>query len=470
MNILIVGAGVVGSNLARQLSLEHQNISLVDADASRLDAINQRIDCLTVLGDGATPSVLERAGIAHADMVIAVSDSDSVNLVICALAERYGVKRKIARVRNPEYRDFVSRPVRNKSTRVRPVDKKVAGPLGEIVDTIINPDLIIVSALQQFIDSPGATEVADFGDGAIHMRRFPITGQSPLAGLTMKELGKYTSVEPFLVVAIQRGTQTIIPRGDDRIEPGDDIVMVMPDGVQPMVLPLVGSTINDVQKVIIDGTTPVALELARRLEEMGVGQIWLIEGDQQRAHEAADQLGRARVVVGRSTDPALHAELGTDVADYFVALGENDEHSLLGALLARKLGARRTAILVREVEYIDILQSIGIDIAVNSRLLTTSAILRYIRRGSILSVARFLNDQAEAIELLVDEKARISGKPLMEIGLEKNIIIGAVQRDDDVFLPNGQTVILPGDHVTVFTLADKVGRVEKLFDKRGLFG
>ena len=469
MNILIVGAGVVGSNLARQLSLEHQNIALVDSDAARLDAINQRIDCLTVQGDGTTPSVLERANIAHTDMVIAVSDSDSVNLVICALAERYGVKRKVARVRNAEYRDFVSRGSK-KTTRLRAVDKDGSGPLGQMVDTIINPDLIIVSALQQFIDSPGATEVADFGDGAIHMRRFPITSASPLAGLSMKELTRYTSVEPFLVVAIQRGDKTIIPRGDDRIEVGDDIVMVMPDGVQAMVLPLVGTSITEVEKVIIDGTTTVALELARRLEGMGVSQIWLIEGDEQRAHEAADKVGRARVIVGRSTDPAIHAELGTDTADYFVALGENDEHSLLGALLARKLGARRTAILVREVEYIDILQSIGIDIAVNSRLLTTSAILRYIRRGGILSVARFLNDQAEAIELLVEEKARISGKPLMEIGLEQNIIIGAVQRGDQVFLPNGKTIIQPGDHVTVFTRADKVSRVEKLFDKRGLFG
>lgn len=459
MNILIVGAGVVGSNLARQLSLEGQNIALVDPDEARLEDVANKIDCLTVVGDGASPQVLVRANIESADMVIAVTDNDSVNIVICMLADRYGVKHKIARVRNQEYQNL------NVGWR------DTSGTIHRVVDNIINPDIIIATALEQFINSPGATEVADFVHGEVQMRKFNIPTGAPLAGMKVMDLRKYTAVEPFLVVAIARGETTIVPGGEDLIAVGDEVVIVMPDGVQPFLLPLVGRGIVEVNKVIISGTTPAAIELAKRLESR-VAQVMLIEENRSRAEAADAQLGRSRVFVGKSTDrELLKHELGVDTADFFVAMDEDDEHNLLGALLAKNCGAKRVAMLVREVEYLNILSQIGVDIAVNARLLTMGAILRFVRRGRIVSLAKFHGDAAEAIEMEVEKGARITGKPLKDLGIPKGAIIGAVQRPDEgVFLPNGNTVIREGDHVIVFTLTNTVSRVERLFAQRGLFG
>ena len=473
MNIVIVGAGVVGANLAQQLALEAQDISLVDNDQARLEDISGKVDCRTIIGNGETPSVLRKAGIEHADMVIAVTSEDATNIIVCVLAERYGVTHKIARVRNPEYADdgeisALKLPETREDSETKALLRQRSALTG-LVDAIINPDEIIVNALQQFVNSPGATEVADFAEGRVQMRKFVVREGTALSGLQMMDLATYTQAEPFLVVAIDRGDETIVPTGTDRILPGDEVTIVMPEGVLPFVLGLIGHTIDEVNKVVITGAGPNAISLANMLEP-SVEQVILIEETEEASDEAHERTGSSIVIFGNSTDEDIQQEIGMETADYFIALTDNDEHNLLSCLLAKKNGAKRVAMLVQEVQYMRVLGQIGIDIAVNSRLLTMGAILRYVRRGRILAVAKFHGERAEAIEMIAEPKARIVGKPLKDITMPRGAIIGAVQRGDVVNLPTGNYVIEPGDRVIVFTLNKAIHEVEHLFAKRGLFG
>jgi len=417
--------------------------------------------------------VLRRAGIETADMVIAVTSIDTTNIVVCVLAERYGVKYKVARVRNREYRDLAElRNLRLPDAERESQAKAIAaGPsaLTGLVDMIINPEDIIIDNLRQFIFSPGAIEVADFASGEIQLRKFPVREGTPIAGKKIKELAVYTQAEPFLLVAIDRGDETIVPSGDDEVRPGDLVTIIMPDGVLPFVLQLVGHTIDETKKVVIAGSSGISIQLAQALEE-DIGDIRFIGENRELCDRATEVLRRTTVLNGKTTDDDIQAEAGMEAADYFIAMTDSDEHNLLSCLLARRNGAKRVAMLVHEVNYLRVLEQIGIDIAINSRLLTMGAILRYVRRGKILSIAKFHGDRAEAIEMEVEEHARICGKPLSEIRIPRGAILGAVQRGEEILLPSGQTRIQPGDKVIVFTLTSAVPKVEHLFARRGLLG
>ena len=346
MHIVIVGSGVVGSNLAKYLAQESQNIALVDANREQLEAAGESIDCLTVHGDGARPSVLRKAGIEHADMVIAVTSNDTANIVICLLAERFGVKHKVARVRNPEYRDLDE--IRDLRLPESGPDTQLVGPrtaLSGIVDTIVNPDEIIVRSLEQYISSPGSTEVADFADGEVQLRKFMIRAGSPLCGKRIHELSTFTQQEAFLVVAIDRGEDTIVPTGTDEIREGDCVTIVMPDGVQPFVLPLVGHTLDEVSKVVIAGANSASLDLAERLRAE-VDEVLIIEEDEETSEVSADLVSKARVFHGNTTDEGIHREVGMSTCDYFVAMTPSDEHNLLSCLLAKRNGASLVAMVV----------------------------------------------------------------------------------------------------------------------------
>jgi trk system potassium uptake protein TrkA len=457
MDILIVGAGLVGSNLGRQLADEGHDITVVDVSPELLADLQGSTDCMVIEGDGACPSVLERANIAGADMVVAVTNNDSVNIIICMLAGRYGVQRRIARVRNREYVNLDKR-------------RGVNDAVGQLADTFINPDDIIAHAFEQYVDSPGALEVADFADGAVQLRRFAVTEDSAIAGMHIHALGRLRDQEPFLAVALDRGEETIIPTGSDEIRAGDEVTFIMPDGVQPFILPLVGRQMVEVNKVVIAGTTPAAIEVARRLESK-IEQVWLIEPDQAKAEAVAADREKARVVVARPTElDKVGSEIGIDRADFFLAMTPSDELNMLSSLLAKRHGAHRTAAVVNEVNYLSILKAIGIDIVVNARLLMMSAILRFIRGKDAVSVAKLQGAGAEALEMRVNDKDRIVGKALKDIRMPRGAIIGAIKRGEDAMIPDGNTTIEVDDRVILFVLPSALERVQRLFERRGLLG
>lgn len=451
MNILIVGAGVVGSNLAEELSLAGHNVAVVDRDPALVRKLSERMDVLAVCGNAGQPSVLRKAGIDDAEMVIAVTNIDEVNLVICMLARTFGVKHKIARIRNEEY----------------------AGPYGTLepaelgIDSIINPESLITSTLLKILEIPGSNDVAVFGDGQVLLVSFDIAEDAPLAGRRLAELREASKMDSFLVVAIFRGESPLIPKGDDEILAGDDIAVLVNADTLPLVLPLVQRHAEPADRVVIYGANMIGQSLAQSLEQR-IARVVLIEPTAERAQAAAMQLKGVLVLEGAATEPEILSEADVAHADWFMALSDDDESNLLSALMARRHGAKQVAVLSQEPDYLPVLRSIGMDVVVNPRLVTVGEILRYIRKGPVHTVTRLRESEAEVMELEAMGGSKVVTKPLKHLAFPVGSIVGAVVRQGEVFIPDGNFQIQQGDSVVVFAMPEAIKKIEKLFSKQGL--
>ena len=451
MRILIVGAGVVGSNLAEELSNSGHDVSIVDSQPALVRQISDRMDVMAIQGNGAQPSVLRRAGIDDSEMVIAVTDVDEVNLVICMLASRFGVKHKIARLRNDEY--------------YGPDAALVPAELG--IDTVINPEWLITSSLRRILAIPGSTDVASFADGRVFLVTFDVGQGAPLAGKRLSELNQVTSEHNFLIVAIFRDEMPLVPRGDDTIRCGDHIVVVTLADRAPALAPLVQAKVMPTERVVIYGATLIGIRLAKALQS-SLERVVLIEPDADLAEQAASELEETLVLHGHATDPEVLSEADTVHADYFLSLSRDDESNLLAALMARRLKARQVAVLAQEPHYVPVLNNIGLDVVLNPRLVTVGEILRYIRRGHVHTVTRLRDSEAEVLELEAGAGSAITQRKLQEIDFPPGAIVGAVMRDGRMLIPDGSCQIAEGETVLIFALPDAIGRIEKLFAQSGL--
>jgi len=454
MNVLIIGAGSVGANLAQQLSREKHHISVVDSSAARVRHLNERLDVLAVPGNATSPSVLEKALIRDAEMVVAVTDTDEVNMMTCLLASHYGVKWKIARVRNQEIASGTS----------------VLGPKELGVDFMINPDLATVDSMARIIQTPGALEVADFGDGAAMLLGFDVPENAPIAGKQIAEI-RNTIDEFPLVVAIARGEEVLIPKGSDTIQANDDIYIVIERDTLPFFLPCVNRRADEVEKVIIYGATRTSEAFTRRLQELKIN-VTLIEPDEEKANSVAAAVPGALVLRGNAIDSAILQEARVNRADFFVALSEDDSSNLMAALLARKLGAKKLMVMTSEPDYVPILESIDIDAVINPRIVTFNEILRFIRAGIVESVVRIRDGKAEGVQLMAAKGLKIVGQQLRKVSnwLPRDTIVGAIIRSGQMLIPDGDSVIEQGDSVVVFGLPKAIPAVEKLFAKKRLLG
>lgn len=451
MRILIVGAGVVGSNLAEELSDTGHAVSIVDHRPAVIRQLKERADVLAVRGNGTQPSVLRAAGIAEAEMVIAVTDVDEVNLAICMMADKLGVQTKIARLRNDEY--------------VGPEALLVPSELG--VDTVINPESIATNNLRRILSIPGSREAASFAEGQVLLVTFDVEEGAEVAGKRLAGLRTLTASRAFLVVAVFRGETAIVPRGDDEIRAGDHIAVLSRADTLHEILPLVQPVVRTTERVVIYGWTLIGAKLARALEQ-SVRRVVLIEPDRDEAQEAAAELAETTVLWGEARDPDVLNEADIASADYFIAVSADDESNLLAALMARRHGAARVAVLVQEPHYVPILDNIGMDVVLNPRLVTVSEILRYIRTGKVHTVTRLHSSEAEVMELEAMAGSKITRHPLKEIDFPGGSIIGAVLRGEQMVIPDGNCRIAAGERVIVFALAPAVKRIEKLFSRRGL--
>jgi len=455
MNILIVGAGVVGANLAEELSQSGHNVSIVDRDAAVVRRLSDRMDVLAISGNAGQPSVLRKAGIENAEMVIAVTNIDEINLVICMLAHTFGVRHKIARIRNEEY----------------------AGPHATLdptrlgIDSIINPENLICTTLLKILAIPGSSDVSVFGDGQVLLVTFDIAEDAPIAGMRLSALRELSRMDSFLVVAIFRGDgeQPLIPKGDDEIHAGDQIAVLVNADTLPLVLPLIQRRVEAAQRVVIYGANLIGLSLAEHLEQT-LDRVVLIEPDPDRAQAAAMQLKKTLVLEGAATEPEILDEADVGHCDCFMAMSSDDESNLLSALMARRHKARRVAVLSQEPDYLPVLRSIGLDVVVNPRLVTVGEILRYIRKGPVQMVTRLRESDAEVMELEATEGSTVVSKPLKNLGFPFGSIVGAVVRQTEVFIPDGNFQIQTGDSVVVFAMPDAIRKIEKLFSRRGLLG
>jgi trk system potassium uptake protein TrkA len=448
MNIIIIGAGVVGRTIARKFSGEGQDIVIIEKDEHTIKELQESLDVKIIQGSGSSPEVLARAGIEQAEMVIAVTNSDEVNMIACLIAETQSrVPKKIARIRNPDYLNYTEIFQRDYLD----------------LDFIINPERVAADRILKILETPGAIDVMDFIEGNLKLVGVKLSADSELTGKKARDLGAFFTNGNIIIVAIYRGDQTIIPQGKTVLEEGD-LVFALTHQEEASSIPRLFGKINDDKgsdKIMIIGGGDVGFFLAVALEDKG-HQVKIIEKNATRCEFLAEKLNKTIVISGDGTDQSLLKEENISDLDTFIAVTNDEEANILTSLLSKRLGARRSVALIDKPEYLSMVSTIGVDVAVSPRLASVSDILQFIRKGKVLSVKTLMEERVEAMETIAMETADIVGTPIKDIKFPMGAIIGAVVKGDDVLLPTGDTIIEPGDRVVIFTLPKTIPQVEKL--------
>jgi trk system potassium uptake protein len=446
MRILIIGAGAVGFHLARRLSEEHHDVVVIEPDPDRARMVEEHLDVLTVVGNGASLPVLERAGIAQAAVMMAVTSKDEVNLISCLAGSHLGVRYKVARVSDPEY--------------YRAGSALSGEQLG--IDLMINPERECAWETFQLLNSEAATDLVQFADGRVQLVGLRVRPESVAAGRTLMELDALPGGGHWVTAAIVRNGKTEIPRGDTRVEAGDQIFVMSPSAEMPDIPAMAGYGEYKLRRVMIAGGSDEGLYLAQHLEAHGVG-CTILDVDRRRCAQLAELLPRSLVLHGDATDMELLEMEGVEGIDGFVALTPRDETNMLASLLAKSMGARKVISLIHRFDYVPLVARVGIDAAVSPRLSTVNAILRYVRRGNVTSVATMKGIAAEAIEFDVQPGAAAAGRNIAELGFPRGAVIGAIMREDRIIMPRGADHIRAGDRVVVFAMPETIGDVERFF-------
>ncbi len=440
MRVVIVGAGAVGSYLADRLALEGQDVVLVESDPERAAEVQGEIDCMVVTGNGASASTLRSAGLGDADLLIAVTSSDAINVLACNSANTLGIPRKVARVEDTELKAEVAE-------------------FG--VDLIIDPGEAAARELLTLVKRGAVSELVEFADGRLLLMGAYVNPKAAVVGTTLAELRKTVDGWNWLVVAVIRHGETLIARGSTTLEPHDHVLLMARADKTAEAYSLLGITDRAAEKVIILGGTRLARLTASLLADNGIVTT-LIDENRDRCQAIAESLPRVITVCGNPTDPKILISEGVAAADSVIALSGWDGVNLLGCLLAKELGAGEVIARFTNTDLVGILGGAGLDATVSSRLSAANEILRFVRRGVIYSVATFSDSDAEAIELAVGPKSPAIGKSLNELNPPESLIIGGIQRGDKAFVPRGSTVIEEGDHLIVIALPEAIAAAESL--------
>ncbi|MDO4542451.1 MAG: Trk system potassium transporter TrkA, partial [Bacillota bacterium] len=408
MKIIIVGAGKVGYILAQMLSVEDHDVTVLDRNSYRLDIVNERLDVSTALGSCASTSVLKDAGIEEADMLLAVTERDELNIVASFIAKSFGVKTTIARVRSPEFVDIDQETT-----------KKSLG-----IDMIINPERVAAKQIAKMVDFPDALNVEYYHDGKVLLLEFRVTASTLAAGKQLKELKTNHS---YLIVGIIRDGKMIIPVGDDHILDGDLLFLITTPDHMAEVKHFFGQERRRARNCIIVGGDTISYYLAMELEKKNL-DIKIFEEDFEKCKELADKLDRSLVINGDATDIQLLRDENVDEADIFVAVTEDDHFNVLSAILAKQLGASRTITQLRMSDYIPLVEKIGIDQNISPRLLAAGAILKYVRMSNIVSITLIGDASAHVMELIAPERSEHLNIPLSKLNFPKNCILGTIIR------------------------------------------
>lgn len=451
MKVVICGAGQVGFGIAERLSAERIDVSIIDSSPELIRRVRETLDVRAVAGNGAHPQVLAEAGAADADMLIAATHSDEVNMVACQVAHAiFQVPKRIARVRaqaylQPEYRHLFAQ------------DQLP-------IDVIISPELEVGERVLRRVAMPGASDVMRVAEGraaglAIEcMEDCPVI-HTPLAQLT----GLFPDLLS-IVVGIVREGRLFVPHADDEILPGDLAYVIASDGQLQRTLSLFGHESPPVKRIVIAGSGNVARFVAREIEAReGQMRLKLIEVDAVRARAAADSLRHAVVLAGSALDSRLLQEADIDEADLMLALTNDDQVNMLTGVMAKRMGCKANLVLINDPSYHSLADSLDIDSWINPRSVTISRVLQHVRRGRILAVHSVENGGGEIIEAEALETSPLVGPTLREAELPDEIRIGTVIREGRILRPDGDMRIKAGDRVVIFALAEAIRKVEQLF-------
>ncbi|MDJ0926324.1 MAG: Trk system potassium transporter TrkA [Gammaproteobacteria bacterium] len=457
MRILILGAGQVGSTAAYQLARQEANeVTIVDKDATVLRGLQDRLDIRTVVGHAAHPNVLQRAGAKNAEMVIALTSSDEVNMIACQVAYTFfGTPTKIGRIRSAEY--------------LRSIDKDRALFAQEAipVDVTIAPEQLVTEHIQELIHFPGAFQVLDFAEGKVRLVGARALSGGLLVDQQIKSLKEHIPGVETRIAAIYRQGQTISPDGSTLIRENDEVFFIAARDDIRLVMGEMRRPEDTVRRVTIAGGGAIGFRLARRLEQ--TNQVKVIERNQSRAKYISERLSKAIVLHGDAADEELLLEENIDSADVFVSLTNAEEANILSAMLAKKLGCNKVMALINRPAYADLVEESGtIDVAVSPQQITISALLSHVRRGDVVKVHSLRRGRAEAIEAIAhgtSSQSRVVGRHIEDIALPDGVTISAIFRKDRVLQAHHDTVIETGDHVIMFiTDRRQTTEVERLFE------
>jgi trk system potassium uptake protein len=451
VKIVILGAGQVGRSAASSLSREEANeVTVVDLDEDILRNLQDRLDIRTVAGNASYPTVLEAAGAPEADIIVALTSSDEVNMMACEVAHTlYRTPTKIARIRSAEY---TSRP-------------ELFSDDALSVDVFISPEQLVTEYVERLIKYPGALQVLDFADGKVQLVGVRALDGGPLVGRPLRELPQHLPKAAARVVAIYRGGRSVPPEGDAVIEDGDEVFFLAARADIRRVMNELRKQGDPAKRVVIAGGGNIGFRLARTLEKGS--QVKLIERDLRRARKASEVLENAIVLNGDAADEELLIEENIDSVDVFAALTNSEEANILSAMLAKRLGAHKVMALINKPSYADLIESSIIDIAISPQTITIGSLLAHVRRGDVVRVHSLRRGAAEALEAVVhgdESSSRVVGKRVEQIELPEGTSIGAIVRGDEVMMAHHDTAVQEGDHVILF-LSDRrhLEAVERLF-------
>jgi trk system potassium uptake protein TrkA len=438
MRIVIIGAGQVGSFLAKGLCNEHDMV-VIENNKETVERVKETLDVLALHGEGDNLSLLREAEIEKAEIVLAVSGDDRTNILASLLSDSLGVPRTIVRIRDINYMEY-------------PTLLKKPGIL------VINPASIISEKISALISTPFAWKTETLAMGKINMLKLKIEAETPIVGKKLSELGP---PESWIFVALSRNGQITIPKGETRLMAGDYVFAFGIPSVLQRLKELLGVEEEKVESVVIIGGGKLGRTVAKTLYERGIS-VKLIESNSERARITAEELPNVMVFMGDATDTETLKEAGVASADYFIALTGDDENNVFSALLAKNIGAKRVMVLYTKSDYIDVIEAIGVDRAISVRLAIANEILSLLRLGGVAHVALVEEGKAEVLEFEITKKTKILGSSLQEAGFPSGAIVGIVVRGNDVIIPRGDYKPLVGDRLVVFALPGAVKNVEKI--------
>lgn len=445
MKIIIAGAGEVGYHLAKQLSLEAHDITVIDIDSSHLERVDANTDVMTLPGSSTQINILKQAGTENADLVVAVTSHEAVNINTALLAKKLGAKKTIARVSNAEY--------------TFPENLKIFDSLG--IDHLIYPEELAALEVVKLIERSAATDIIEFENGKLFIIGLRLESNSPILMKSLKEISLQYSQIQFRIIAIQRGIKTIIPTGDDIYKADDQIfVITNSDGIEK-VIEATGKKSGEMQNIMILGGGKIGRRTAKLLEKRM--NIKLIESNKDKTTNLADYLEDTLVIQGDGRDIDLLAQEGIIDMDGFVALTNDAETNIITCLMAKHLKVTKTIAQVDNVDYIPLTNTIGLDSMINKKLIAASSIIKFIRHEKIISVANLHGIDAEVLEYEAGTNSQITKAPVYKLKFPQNSILGGYIRDGKGYITVGSTQIQEGDKVIVVTMPGEIQNIEKLF-------
>ncbi len=456
MKIIILGAGQVGTSVAEALASEASDITVVDVDSKKLDALRDRLDIGTVQGEAAHPEVLASAGAEDADMILAVTNSDEINMVACQVAYTlFHTPTKIARVRSVGY---LSHPQ---------LFTQEALP----VDVLISPEQLVTDYVQRLIEHPGALQVLDFAGGKVQLVAVKAYYGGPLVGHELRALREHMPGIETRVAAIYRRGQAIVPEGNTVIEADDEVFFIAAKRHIRVVMKELRRLDKPVKRIILAGGGNIGIRLAKTLESKY--QVKLIDHNPERSKKISEELEKTLVLFGDAADEELLLDENIDHTDVFCAVTNDDEANILSAMLAKRLGAKKVMALINRAAYVDLVQSGIIDIAISPQQATIGSLLTHVRRGDVTAVHSLRRGAAEAIEAVAHgdkSSSRVVGRAIEDINLPPGASIGAIVRGDEVIIAHHDTEIQAEDHVILFVVdKERIPDVERLFQVSATF-